>query len=74
MATKPGQRKGEVRSPEVMKAQEYSAVVETPRRRAGITNKPQVLPPNETHREPSGKKKDVPVRGRNRGEGSTVLD
>ena len=40
-----------------MKAQEYSAVVETPRRRAGITNKPKVVQPNETHQEPKRKEK-----------------
>ena len=57
------------------KIQKYSAVVEAPLRRAGITNKPKVAQNNETQREPKRKElEDVPDRGRNRGEGSTVLD
>ena len=49
--------------------------MEAPLRRAGITNKPKVAQNNETHREPKRKElEDVPDRGRNRGEGSTVLD
>ena len=49
--------------------------MEAPLRRAGITNKPKVAQNHETHREPKRKElEDVPDRGRNRGEGSTVLD
>ena len=53
-----GHRLGEVRSPEVRaEPKEYSSVVETPQRRAGITNKPKVVQPYETHREPKRKEK-----------------